>query len=299
VKPPLPVVLMHGIGANSSTVAHPKAVLEATFPGIYVLAVDVGGNGANEAHDSWFFNINKQVDLFCAIIRHNPILRTASEINLIGFSQGGLIARGYIEKCAGHHNASRVNTFISWVSPQGGQFGVPGLGGQAGIMKELDETMTMIGDCCVYEEWAQESFSFPGYWKDPKKYKTYLAHSSFLADLNNERAKKNQTYKKAITSLKQMALSYSLVDEILQPKETGWFESYAPQGFFHFGAPTLVTLNASLFYRDDWLGIRTLDQSGRLTKFRTTCKHGDYSSACFDRYFNQFVVPLLRRSNTL
>lgn len=39
---------------------------------------------------------------------------------IIGYSQGGLIARGMIEDFGVEHN---VKTFVSLSSPQGGQFG--------------------------------------------------------------------------------------------------------------------------------------------------------------------------------
>jgi len=281
---------MHGIGANSSTVAHPKAVLEAAFPGIYVVAMNVGRKG-KENHDSWFMDINTQAKRYCDNIRRDPILRNAPEINLIGFSQGGLISRAYVQKCAGH-NAPKVNTFISWVSPQGGQWGVPGLGNKGGFWHLTDDALTRLADCCIYSDYAQHHLSFAGYWKDPKKYKEYLAKSTFLADLNNERVKKNRSYKEAIKSLKHMALSYSLVDEILQPKENGWFESL-DSAHGH----RLVPLKESRFYREDWLGIRALDETGRLTRFRTSCKHGDYKSLCFDRFFQKYVIPLIASSN--
>lgn len=38
----------------------------------------------------------------------------------IGYSQGGLIARGILEVCGNVHN---VKTFVSLSSPQGGQYG--------------------------------------------------------------------------------------------------------------------------------------------------------------------------------
>lgn len=38
----------------------------------------------------------------------------------IGYSQGGLIARGMIENYGNEHN---VRTFVSLSSPQGGQYG--------------------------------------------------------------------------------------------------------------------------------------------------------------------------------
>ena len=44
---------------------------------------------------------------------------------------------------------------------------------------------------------------------------------------------------------------------MLVPKETGWFGFFAPNS-----AETIVPLENSTFYLDDWLGIRYLDEHG-------------------------------------
>jgi len=41
-------------------------------------------------------------------------------LHFLGYSQGGLIARGMIEEYGTEHN---VRTFVSLSSPQGGQYG--------------------------------------------------------------------------------------------------------------------------------------------------------------------------------
>lgn len=42
------------------------------------------------------------------------------DLNITGYSQGGLIARGMLETYGNEHN---VRTFVSLSSPQGGQYG--------------------------------------------------------------------------------------------------------------------------------------------------------------------------------
>ena len=111
------------------------------------------------------------------------------EVTLIGFSQGGLIGRGFMrmlgfvlfvslpcfcfvsfyssalvgvraflitehfkEKC----NVPAVKVFISWVSPQMGIFGIPYLN-----LLPLDEAFDLV----VYDKELQDLFSFASYWK--------------------------------------------------------------------------------------------------------------------------------------
>ena len=56
----------------------------------------------------------------------------------------------------------------------------------------------------------QEAVSFAAYWKDPFLYEDYVKYNIFLADINNERPAKNQTYKYVPSSL-SLSLSLSLL----------------------------------------------------------------------------------------
>lgn len=92
---------------------HAKSLLEKYLPGIYVLSVEIG----NGKVDSIFWNMNEQLNEFNKIVTSDTNLTRG--FNLMGVSQGGILSRGYLERL----NNPPVKTFISWVSPQGGQFG--------------------------------------------------------------------------------------------------------------------------------------------------------------------------------
>jgi len=79
------------------------------FPGIYIHNVEIGDG----SKDSIFWSMEKQVDSFIQTIQADPQL--ANGFNAIGYSQGGLIVRGYIERC----NQPPVHNFITWSSPHG------------------------------------------------------------------------------------------------------------------------------------------------------------------------------------
>lgn len=38
----------------------------------------------------------------------------------------------------------------------------------------------------------------------------------------------------------------------------------------------VVPLKQSKLYTEDWIGLKTLDQQGKLHLYSTTCLHGDY-----------------------
>jgi palmitoyl-protein thioesterase len=98
----------------------------------------------------------KKVDQMCIEVAKDPILRAAGAINLIGTSQGGMVARGFVERC----NDPPVLNFVSWVSPQGGQYGVPGY-----LNTTIGNLLDKVAGCCIYDEFWQNAISFAGYWR--------------------------------------------------------------------------------------------------------------------------------------
>jgi len=267
-----PTVLMHGITANIGTVSHVGDVLRKYFPTMYIKAVEIGDGKV----DSLFWNIERQVQSFCDQLANDTLLRGG--INLIGFSQGGIITRTYLERC----NNPPVVNYISWVSPQGGQFGVPSLDNiSSDILEE-------IFDCCAYDSGIQDLFSFANYWRDPFQLANYKEYCRTLPDIDNERGN-NPQYKKNILNLKSFVYSYSVVDLVLKPKETGWFGVFAPND-----AVNIVPLEDRLLWKNDLIGLRTLNETGRLHRFSTTCEHQDYFTSCFDSHFIRYVIPHLQ-----
>lgn len=174
---------------------------------------------------------------------------------------------------------------MSWSSPQAGVFG--GLGDFVGIISLLlNET--------PYKKDLQQHFALFGYWRDPFNIEEYREKSVFLADLNNERDEKNATYKENIRSLKTMMLLYSVNDGVINPAPSGWFESFLP-----FTGPgdkgIVVPLRKSLFYIQDWLGLKTLHTTGRLQRHQGNCTHESTPTAACKHAFDLYSAPLLQQ----
>ena len=69
----------------------------------------------------------------------------------------------------------------------------------------------------------------------------YLAHSAFLADINNERAAKNATYAASLASLARLVL-YRFADDVtVVPRDSAWF------GFYN--GSRLLTLEETQLYQ--------------------------------------------------
>jgi palmitoyl-protein thioesterase len=264
---------MHGIGADNSSMTQVVSwIHEALGPDIYVKNTEIG----NGYWDSFFWNMNKQCDDFCNQMRNDPNL--AQGFNLIGYSQGGMITQCYIERC----NNPPVYNYISWSGPHAGQFGVP--------EEDWAYLVEEIGGI-VYEDHIQETISFAGYWRDTYQLDTYLAKSVFLADINNERDVKNSTYKERITSLNTMVLLYSTIDTTIIPKESGWFSFYADNTNHE---KDVIPLQQSQWYIEDWIGLRTLDENGRLVLDAVQCKHSQYPTNTCKAIFEEYTLPYLQ-----
>jgi len=267
-----PVVMMHGIAASRDSMINVVNWISEAFPGIYVKNVEIG----NGYESSFFTNMNKQVESMCQQLASDPNLQEG--FNLIGYSQGSLITRGFIERC----NSPPVYNYITWSGPHAGEFGIPDAD-----WKYLVEIVAST----PYEKWVQDSFTFAQYWKDSYNMADYLNYSTFLADINNERQLKNQTYRKNIMGLNNMVLLYSTVDTIIIPKTSGWFEFFAPNS-----ENTVIPLKDSDFYKDDWLGLKYLDDSGRLNLYSCNCQHPDYPEEVCRSIFNKYTLPYLNNT---
>ena len=137
---------------------------------------------------------------------------------------------------------------------------------------------------------VQETISFAGYWKDPFNLEKYLEVSIFLADINNERAAKNATYRENLLSLNKMVMFYSTTDNIVKPAQSGWWSFYAPGQ-----NKVVVPLQQSEQYTQDWLGLKTLDQQGKLVFLTTDCPHPDYpTNKCKESVFTNSTLLYLQ-----
>jgi len=134
----------------------------------------------------FFMDINDQVSELAFKIKNDSNLQPYA-YNLLCHSQGGLLCRAFIER----YNDPPPFNFISWAGPQAGVYGVPQLNYLCPdyYCPWLDEIFSIIIEN-AYGDWIQNHVSFAAYWKDPFDNDSYLKHSHFIADINNEREEK-------------------------------------------------------------------------------------------------------------
>jgi palmitoyl-protein thioesterase len=146
---------MHGVLASKENMAELKSMLELNFK-IDVYNMEIG----NGVPTSIFTPMETQLQTLCNEIYKIDALKNG--FNFIGMSQGGLLARGYVEYC----NKYPVINLITLASPNGGVY-----------------YKTSLADN-YYEPSKQESLSISNYWRDPYRYDIYLSNSTYLAQLN-------------------------------------------------------------------------------------------------------------------
>jgi len=134
----------------------------------------------------------------------------------------------------------------------------------------LDDIFSQIVEGSWIEPVFQSHISFAAYWKDPLHYDNYLKYSIYLPDINNELPQKNATYKANILKLNQMMLIYSTTDNIVIPSQSPWFYFYSEGS-----DSNVVPVENSIQWTEDWLGLRTLYESGRLLFKSLPCDHQD------------------------
>ncbi|KAI8143245.1 Alpha/Beta hydrolase protein [Fennellomyces sp. T-0311] len=261
---------------NPDSMGRVVNLLQELLPGTFVHSIQVGKN-RDEDHEAGFFGeVNKQIDLVCEQLAAIPEL--AEGFNAVGFSQGGLFLRAYVERC----NRPAVHRLITFGSPHGGVSDIPNCMNPGDLTCRLMRSMVRYG---AYSNYVQHRVVQAQYFRDPKNIQGYLEHNIFLPDINNERKDgKNHTYSHNLATLDAFVMVKFADDVMVKPGETAWFWTYSEDG-------ALVPLVNQTLYTEDWLGLRKL--GGRLKFLVSPGQHMQIS----DEYFeNQIVRPYLASS---
>ena len=88
----------------------------------------------------------------------------------------------------------------------------------------------------------------------------YNEHNTFLKMLN-----------KRFSSLEKVKLIKSKSDSVIVPRESSWFMFYDTEG------KNIVPLQESRFYKDDFIGLRKLNEEGKLTFVEFRDEHVIYN----------------------
>ncbi|KAI0010938.1 alpha/beta-hydrolase [Xylariaceae sp. FL0662B] len=275
---PLPVVIWHGLGDSFSAegLQTVGALAEKANPGTFVYYVRLDESGSNDRTATFYGNVTEQVAKVCADLAAHPILSTAPAIDAVGFSQGGQFLRAYAERC----NAPPVRSLVTFGSQHNGIVDYRACSAADWLCKGA---MALLHGN-TWSAWVQGRLVPAQYFRDPRDMESYLEFSNFLADINNERALKNETYARNIARLENLVMYVFEDDVTVIPKETAWFTEV--------NGTEVTPLRARPIYTEDWIGLRALDRKGGLL-FRTTPgEHMQISDQVLEDTFTEFFGPL-------
>jgi palmitoyl-protein thioesterase len=259
---PLPLLIWHGLGDNyAADGLHTVGDLAIeTNPGTFVYYIRLDEDPDSDKSATFLGNLTEQIAHVCEDLASHPILSSAPGVNALGFSQGGQFLRGYVERC----NNPPVKNLVTFGSQHNGiaKYQI------CGSTDWLCKAYIGILKANTWGHWVQSHLVPAQYFKATNETTgeptdDYLENSNFLADINNERALKNVTYAENLASLDKFVMYVFEDDETAIPKESGWF------AYTNLTNGEVTDLRNRTIYKEDWIGLKKLDEKGGLV-FKTT-----------------------------
>jgi palmitoyl-protein thioesterase len=219
--------------------------------------------------DSVFNNLEKMIEKACNKIEEYRGILTDGYI-LIGMSMGGLIARGILQICDIGQYATKL---ITLGTPHMGITTVPSF--EKNWMIDL---FNKIFKTFAYSNVFQGFVGSTNFFKIPEKYTEFLQSRTYLSILNNE-GLYNDSFRQRTIRLKQFVLVSYKGENFLEPKESvsfGWFDDK--------DLSKIVRFNQTKLYKQDLIGLRYLDENGRLSFVEVPGRHQDPRIAFTDEF---------------
>ncbi|KAG7500801.1 palmitoyl-protein thioesterase 1 [Solea senegalensis] len=227
-----------------------------------------------DTENGFFMDVNKQVSMVCSQLAQDPKLKGG--YNAMGFSQGAQFLRAVAQRCP----SPTMKTLISVGGQHQGVYGLPRCPGESSHICDIIRKALNDG---AYTDIVQKHLVQAQYWHDPLNDDLYKKHSLFLADINQERAV-NETYKKNLQLLDKFVLVKFLNDTVVDPVDSEWF------GFLKTGqAKETETLQESVLYKEDRLGLAAMDKAGKLVFLATEGDHLQFTQ----EWFKKNLLPFL------
>jgi palmitoyl-protein thioesterase len=243
-------VLIHGIASSKNELTSLAENL-SQYGTIHNIEI---GNGF---FDSIFMNMNRQCELLATSIDNLDIC--TEKINLIGISQGGLLARCYTERYS--HTIKPVHSLITIAAPHMGLY---------------DPSYSLIK---------------LEYWKNPYLYNEYIADNDFLVYMNNAKDHEMATlYKRNLAAVDNFVMIWSAIDEVIAPMASARFEYYDILRAERDDELVIDPLTESDIFRNDSIGLRQLYDTDRLHRIQVDCQHVKFKQReCYSGYINILI----------
>ena len=241
-----PTFLIHGIGGSQKDLQDIQKSLENYNYSVFSLSIE----------NSIFGSMDKMCESVATQIhKYHPPFKN---INLIGISQGGLLARCFVERYSGEK--VMVDSLIT--------YGTPHMG--------------------IFYKASPFPISFLEYWKDPYHYNKYLRENKFLRFLNNDVDHVNTSlYKARMESLANFVMFWSGIDKVIQPRESAAFEFYNISLAEERKELDIINFEKSRQNLENKIGLGFLKKTEKIKNFRFDCSHEKFKHP---ECFRDFIV---------
>ncbi|KIY46181.1 alpha/beta-hydrolase [Fistulina hepatica ATCC 64428] len=283
---PRPLVLWHGLAGDSyasSGMLEFASMIEDMHPSIFVHSVYLDEDLDKDQRAGFYGNVDEQIAFAAVQLAAIPELQDG--FDAIGFSQGGQFLRAYVER----YNSPPVRNLITFGAQHFGISDIPA----CRSYDVLCQIARRTAKASVYSEWAQHNLVQAQYYRDPTHYEQYCAANYFLTSINNEIPEsRNDTYKENFASLENLVLVLFTEDETVIPKESSWFEDKQTSLSATAIEKKIVHMHEQPLYIEDWIGLRSLDEGGKVNLTTCTGKHMHIAD-CWEDIVREFVgAPL-------
>ena len=269
----IPTAIFHGLGdACIYPGMHHFTKEIAKGTGDTAKCVEVGNGTITSFKDNFMDQATKACNNLLSIDE----FATADEINVMGLSQGALLARYIVESCP---IQGKVRNWASIGGPNMGVSDIPHC-----FSGSICSLVNGVAREFVYDNFIQNMIGPAGYFRDPWHNSQYLAGSVFLPHVNNEEddSEAQAARKERFSALNGALLTMFTEDTMVYPKESEWFQQLAQDG-------SVQPLADSDFYKNDNIGLRALDEAGKVIYSSVEGDHLQFS----EDYVNDTIVPFL------
>ncbi|KAJ3086723.1 Palmitoyl-protein thioesterase 1 [Physocladia obscura] len=259
---------------NKDSMGYITELITNELPGAFVHSVSIGDTEEDDRNAGFFGIVFDQIAQACTQIKNIALLRDG--FNAVGFSQGGQFLRAYAETCA---DGPKIYNLVTYGSQHMGVADAPNCENKGDASCYLMRSILRNG---AYLGWVQNRVVQAQYFKDPLNYELYLAKSLFLAHINNEiAASRNASYKEAIKTLNKLVLIKFGDEATVVPAESSWF------GYYDDERKSIVEMENQALYIEDWIGIRWLNENGRLERITQDGGHMQID----EEFFKNEIIP--------
>ncbi len=278
---PLPLIIWHGLGDNyeGEGLRSVGELAEATHPGTYVYYVHLAEDPSSDRTATFFGNVTAQIDSVCEALTQDPILAFSPAVDALGFSQGGQFLRGLVERCG---TGPRVRSLVTFGSQHNGIAAFQNCAATDWTCKAANALLKSN----TWTSFVQNRVVPAQYYRNPDELEAYLENSNFLADVNNERDVKNLVYRRRLMALEKFVLFMFEEDKTVIPKESAWFAEV------NTTSGNVTWLKDREIYQQDWLGLKEMDEQGKLDFVTTDGGHMHLTEEVLVETFKKYFGPL-------